>query len=56
MASALFLQVSVITEMFLDLSLPVSDEVKPHLAFYLKGHILYSLVRAVSMSHCNYIS
>lgn len=33
MAFALFIQVSVITEMFLDLSLPVSDEVKPHFFF-----------------------
>lgn len=31
----LFLQVSVVTEMFLDLSLPVADEVKPLLVFFL---------------------
>lgn len=36
MASALLIQVSVVTEVFLDLSLPVSDEVNPH------SHILYS--------------
>lgn len=41
MAFALFIQVSVITEMFLDLSLPVSDEVKPH--FLSKGTYSYSL-------------
>lgn len=33
MASTLRLQVSVVTEMFLDLSLPVADEVKPLLVF-----------------------
>lgn len=51
MASALVIQVSVVTEMFLDLSLPVSDEVNPH------SHILYSyaFVCVVSLSHSEYI-
>lgn len=40
MISAVFKQVSVVTEMFLDLSLPVSDEVEAHFTFYVKGHIL----------------
>lgn len=50
MASAVVIQVSVVTEMFLDLSLPVSDEVKPH------SHHLYSyaFVCAVSLSYSNY--
>lgn len=51
MASALVIQVSVVTEMFLDLSLPVCDEVKTH------SHILYSyaFVCFVSLSYSNYI-
>lgn len=52
MASALPIQVSVVTEVFLDLSLPVSDEVKP------RSHILSSraLVHVVSLSYSNYVS
>lgn len=50
MAFALFAQVSVITEMFLDLSLPVSDEVKSH---FLRD--IFFIPLFVSMSYCNYI-
>lgn len=51
MASALVIQVSVVTEMFLDLSLPVSDEVRPH------SHVLYSyaFVCIVSLTYFNYM-
>lgn len=42
--SLLLLQVSVVNEMFLDLSLPVSDEVKPAWVFlFFTFHVLHVL-------------